>query len=90
LAAQGALTELGGELILAAVTSLLDVGVLEMILDLSELSGAEDAGLAWMRRAWLLVDAAGGHLWTVGVAEPYRQLVPTSGPKLIDPDRNDA
>jgi hypothetical protein len=84
LTAQGALTELGGELAFAAVSSLLEVGVRQMTMDLSQLTSVEDAGLCWLRRAWLQTKAVGGCLWTVGVAEHYRRLIPTSPPRLID------
>lgn len=83
LRAQGALTELGGELTFAAITSLLDVGVLHMTLDLSQLTTVEPVGRGWLHRAWLEVEQAGGYLWTVGVADRYRAQIPTSPPQLV-------
>jgi hypothetical protein len=88
LTAQGALTELGGELTFAAVTSLLDVGVLHMTLDLSQLTTVEPAGLGWLHRARLQVEEAGGYLWTVEVAERYRAQIPTSPPQLVVVDQD--
>jgi anti-anti-sigma regulatory factor len=88
LTAQGALTELGGELTFAAVTSLLDVSVVHMTIDLSQLTTVEEAGLAWLHRAWLQVEEAGGYLWTVRVPERYRAQIPTSRPQLVVVDQN--
>ena len=88
LTAQGALTELGGELSFAAVTSLLDIGVLHMTLDLSQLTAVEPAGLGWLHRARLQVEEAGGYLWTVEVAERYRAQIPTSPPQLVVVDQD--
>ena len=82
LVAKGALTEVGGELMFEAVTALLTAGVRRLTLDLSALTSVEEAGLHWLRRAWLQAESAGGCLWTVGISEAQRELVPTSRPQL--------
>jgi hypothetical protein len=78
LTAEGDLTQLGGELAFAAVISLLEGGVRDMTMDLSQLTAVEDAGLRWLRRACSRTEAIGGRLKTVGVADAYRGLIPTS------------
>ncbi len=77
LAARGALTQLGGELVYCAISDLVGAGFLDMTIDLSLVTSIEDAGLRLLRRAWLRVQAAGGCLRTVGLAEGY----------LHDPDQ---
>jgi hypothetical protein len=87
LTAEGALTELGGELAFDAVTSLLKNGSVDITLDLSQVTSLEDAGLRWLRRCRMRVDASGGCLWTIGVTESYRASIPASPPQLVNPDQ---
>jgi hypothetical protein len=71
LTADGALTELGGELLYCAVTDMLELGCREIILDLSAVTGCTSAGLRWARRAQRKVHDAGGQLQTPGSLDGF-------------------
>ena len=86
LTAEGALTELGGQLAHAAMASLLDFGVMRMTLDLSLLASVEEVGSDWPRRACLEVDGAAGSLWVLWLDDSYRASIPTSRPQLAPGD----